>query len=65
MTDMPCPVCRRVNHHSFWFWEKEDQLLREWAIDTRLHFSICRDCGTIFQDPPVHEEGTGEDPFGG
>lgn len=27
--------------------------MREWAPDCRLHFSICRDCATIFQNPPV------------
>ena len=53
MTDMTCPVCQHTNHQTFWYWEKEDQLIREWAMDTRVHFSICRDCGLIFQNPPV------------
>ena len=53
MTTAQCPVCNSRNHQSFWFWEKEDKLMREWAMDTTVHFSICRDCALIFQNPPV------------
>ncbi len=53
MSEMCCPVCKSLNHQSFWFWEKEDKLMRMWAMDTRVHFSICRECALIFQDPLV------------
>ncbi len=58
MSDRQCPVCESQHLHSFWFWEKEDQLLREWAMDTRLHFSICRDCSSIFQNPIIPRDTT-------
>ncbi len=53
MNDIHCPVCQSINHQDFWYWEKEDKLLRMWAMDTRMYFSICRDCSTIFQNPLV------------
>ncbi|MDP8244978.1 MAG: methyltransferase domain-containing protein [Candidatus Hinthialibacter antarcticus] len=34
--------------------------MREWAPDCRLHFSICRHCAAIFQNPPAP---LGEDSF--
>lgn len=48
-----CAICGSDELHSYWFWEKEDALMRSWAMDTRLHFSICRQCGAIQQNPPV------------
>ncbi|MBI1390983.1 MAG: hypothetical protein GC154_21345 [bacterium] len=53
MDSVTCPVCKGASHHSFWFWENEDVLMRDWAPDCRLHFSICRDCAAIFQNPPA------------
>ncbi len=53
METASCPVCSSESSHSFWFWENEDVLMREWAPDCRLHFSICRDCAAIYQDPSV------------
>lgn len=53
MPDVLCPVCASPHHQSFWYWEKEDQLIRKWAMDTTVHFSICRICATIFQNPLV------------
>lgn len=53
METVSCPICKSESSHSFWFWENEDVLMREWAPDCRLHFSICRVCATIFQDPPA------------
>ncbi len=60
MTDVQCPVCKSANHQSFWHWEKEDQLMREWAMDTRVHFSICRECALIFQNPIVDRSSQGD-----
>lgn len=67
MPDTACPVCREDNRQSFWFWEKEDKLMREWAMDTRVHFAICRSCGLIFQDPPAERamDEFGFDAWGG
>lgn len=62
MSSVQCPICSSENHHHFWFWEKEDKLVRDWALDTRLTFSICRDCCTIFQSPKVEstsDQGSG------
>jgi SAM-dependent methyltransferase len=53
MTAVSCPVCQTTGHQSFWYWEKEEQLMRVWAPDTQVHFSICRACGLIFQNPLV------------
>lgn len=53
METVSCPICKSESSHSFWFWENEDVLMREWAPDCRLHFSICRDCAAIFQNPPA------------
>jgi hypothetical protein len=55
MTDVQCPVCQSVRHQSFWYWEKEDKLMQAWAQDTQAHFSICRDCSTIFQNPMTNQ----------
>ncbi len=60
MSDIRCPVCQSPEHQSFWYWEKEDQLLRQWAMETRTHFSICRKCATIFQNPPVAAPAAGD-----
>lgn len=53
MSDILCPVCQNPDSQSFWFWEKEEKLMRAWTPDTRVHFSICRHCGLIFQNPNV------------
>ncbi len=53
MNQVQCPVCQSNNLQDFWYWEKEDKLLRMWAMDTRMYLSICRDCSTIFQNPLV------------
>ncbi|GEM_PF-6861432 len=53
MNEVRCPVCNSVEHQSFWFWEKEDKLMRNWALDTKVHFSICRSCAAIFQNPAI------------
>lgn len=54
MSSTQCPVCSSENHHQFWYWEKEDKLMRDWALDTRLSYSICRECSAVFQHPNVH-----------
>lgn len=59
-----CPICKSDSHQSFWFWEKEDKLMRMWAMDTRTHFSICRECALIFQNPLVHSPSSEESMFG-
>jgi len=51
MTDSKCPICESTQHQSFWHWDKEETLMREWAMDTQVHFSICRACACIFQNP--------------
>ncbi|MDX9752462.1 MAG: methyltransferase domain-containing protein [bacterium] len=53
MSERTCPVCQSLSHQSFWYWDKEDQLMKAWAQDTRVHFSICRECGLIFQNPRI------------
>jgi len=60
MTAAQCPVCDSSNHQSFWYWEKEDKLIREWAMDAQVHFSICRDCAAIFQNPFVQRDASGD-----
>lgn len=60
-----CPVCASVNHQSFWHWEQEEKLMRDWATDTRLHFSICRDCSSVFQNPMMEAaQSTADNLFG-
>ncbi len=62
MNEIKCPVCNSLEHQSFWFWEKEDKLMRNWAVDTKVHFSICRSCTAIFQNPMIDTESS-EDAF--
>jgi hypothetical protein len=59
-----CPICKSNSHQSFWFWEKEDKLMRLWAMDTRTNFSICRECALIFQNPLVHSPSSEDSMFG-
>lgn len=55
MESARCPVCSSESLHSFWYWENEEFLMREWAPDCRLHVSICRECATAFQNPAVEK----------
>ncbi len=64
MSSTQCPVCKSDNHHQFWYWEKEDKLMRDWALDTQVTFSICRDCSTIFQNPLVESAPPQDSGFG-
>lgn len=60
MPTSSCPICSSDKTQSFWHWEKEDVLVRAWAMDTQVNFSICRSCATIFQDPPIESSATGD-----
>lgn len=61
--NLQCPVCAGKNHHTFWYWDNEDSLMRKWAADCRIQFQICRDCAAIFQQSLNETESSPEIPF--